>query len=42
MFTVDVTSDDKYFIILRNNKEFVKVSKAVNTLDQVKTYFQIP
>lgn len=41
MFSIDAKSNDKYFIILRDNKEFVRVSKAVNTLDQVKSYFQI-
>ena len=41
MFSIDATSNDKYFIILQDGKEFCKVSKKVNTLEQVKAYFKI-
>ena len=41
MFSIDTTSNEKYYIILKDGKEFCKVSKAVNTLDAVKQYFNI-
>lgn len=41
MFSIDTTSNEKYYIILKNGKEFCKISKAANTLEEVKKYFKI-
>ena len=40
MFSIDTTSNDKYYIILKNGKEFAKVNKT-NKLEDVKKYFGI-
>ena len=37
MYTIDTKSDEKYFIVLKEDgTEFCKVAKSCNTLDQVK------
>lgn len=40
MFTIDITSNKDYYIILKDGKEFVKVSKS-NNLENVKQHFGI-
>jgi hypothetical protein len=34
-YTIDAVNNDKYFIVLDDNKEVCKISKAVNTLESV-------
>ena len=41
MFSIDITSNDKYYIILKDGKEFAKVNKAINKLEDVKRFFGI-
>lgn len=41
MFSIDSKSNKDYFIILKNGKEFVKVKKANNNLEDVKKHFGI-
>lgn len=41
MFTIDASSNKDYYIILKDGKEFAKVRKANNKLEDVKKYFQI-
>lgn len=36
MYTIDTKSDDKYFIVINPEGFKIKISKASNTLDQVK------
>lgn len=36
MYTIDTKSDEKYFIVINPDGFKVKISKACNTLDQVK------
>ncbi len=40
MFTIDASSNKDYYIILKDGKEFARVSKR-NKLEDVKKYFQI-
>lgn len=40
MFSIDITSNEKYYIILKDGVEFCKVSKC-NTLEAVMKQFQI-
>lgn len=40
MFSIDATSNKDYYIILKDGKEFTRVSKR-NKLEDVKKYFQI-
>ena len=40
MFSIDTTSNKDYYIILKDGKEFTKVSKR-NNLETVMNYFQI-
>ena len=39
--TIDVFSDENFYIILKNSKRFVLVSKAINSVTDVKRYFGI-
>lgn len=41
MYTIDYLSDDSYFIIYRNCKKFVKVSKSSNCILDVCQFFGI-
>ena len=41
MFGIDSTSNKYYFIILKDGKEFVKVKKANNNIEDVKKHFEI-
>lgn len=36
MYTIDTKSDDKYFIVINPEGFKIRISKASNTLDQVK------
>lgn len=40
MFSIDISSNKKYYIILKDGKEFVKVSKC-NPLATVMKHFEI-
>lgn len=40
MFSIDISNKD-YFIILKDDKEFVRVNRRVNKLEDVKKFFQI-
>ena len=41
MFSIDAISNKDYFIILKDGKEFVKVKKTNNNLEDVKKHFGI-
>lgn len=41
MYSIDISSNEKYYIILKDGKEFTKVSKAINKLEDVKRFFGI-
>ena len=41
MFNIDANSNKDYYIILKDGKEFVRVKKANNKLEDVKKYFGI-
>ena len=41
MFSIDATSNKDYFIILKDGKEFLKVKKANNNIEDVKKHFEI-
>ena len=40
MFSIDL-SNKEYYIILKDNKEFTRVNRAVNTLEAVMRFFGI-
>ena len=40
MFTIDTISDNDYYIILKDNKYYIKISKS-NDINIVKKYFNI-
>ena len=41
MFDIDVFSNENYYIIKRDGKQFVLVNKAVNSVLDVMRYFGI-
>ena len=41
MFSIDSTSNQDYFIILKNGKEFLKIKKANNNIEEIKKHFEI-
>ena len=41
MFSIDVTSNKEYYIILKNDKEFCRISKASNKLKEIMDFFKI-
>lgn len=41
MFTIDVFSNEDYYIILKEGKQFVLVSKASNSIMDVMRVFNI-
>ena len=41
MFTIDVLSNEDYYVILRDGKRFVLVNKAVNSVLDVMRFFGI-
>lgn len=41
MFSIDVTSNKDYYIVLKNGKELYKISKATNKLKDIMEFFKI-
>lgn len=38
MYIIDTKKDDNYFIILKDNKEYMRIGKKTNTLETVKKF----
>ena len=38
MFIIDTKSNENYFIILKDNKEYMRIGKKTNTLETVKKF----
>lgn len=38
MFIIDTKQNENYFIILKDNKEFMRIGKKTNTLETVKKF----
>lgn len=41
MFTIDVYSNEDYYIILRNGRKFCLIDKAVNSVTDILKFFHI-
>lgn len=38
MYIIDTKQNENYFIILKDNKEFMRIGKKTNTLETVKKF----